>query len=59
MEKPGFYHVSVGQSCKWLIGEEESIIFNVPKEVDLDLYGDRVFVIWLDGVMSVKNLDFM
>ena len=47
------------QSCKWLIGEEESIVFKVPKEVDLDLYRDRVFVIWRDGVISVKNLDFM
>ena len=59
MEKTGFHHVSVGQSCKWLIGEEESIVFKVPKEVDLDLYRDRVFVIWRDGVISVKNLDFM
>ena len=30
MEKTGFHHVSVGQSCRWLVGEEDSIVFKVP-----------------------------
>ena len=59
MEKTGFHHVSVGQSCRWLVGEEDSIVFKVPREVDFDLYRERVFAIWSDGVISMKNLDFM
>ena len=53
--KNGFHHVSVGQSCKWLIGEEDPIVFKVPREVDLDLCRERSFVIRRDGVISVRE----
>ena len=36
MEKTGFHHVSVGQSCWLLVGEEDSIVFKVPREVDFN-----------------------
>ena len=36
--KTGFHHVSVDQT----------IVFEVPKEVDLDLYRERGFAIYCD-----------
>ena len=41
------------------MGKEDSIVCKVPGDVDCDLHRERVFAIWSDGVISVKNLDFL
>ena len=59
LERTGFQHVSIHQSCVWLCGKEDPVVIKVPKEVDDDVYKERVFTIWKDGLISIKNIDFM
>ena len=42
----------------WLCGKEDRIGIKVPKEVDDNVYKGRVFIIWKDGLISIKNIDF-
>ena len=51
--------MSIHQSCVWLCGIEDPVGIKVPKEVDDDVYKGRVFTIWNDGLISIKNIDFM
>ena len=51
--------MSVRQSYAWLCEKEDPINIRVPKEVDKDNYRGRVFTIWGDGLISIKNIDFM
>lgn len=47
------------QSCAWPCVKEDHINIRVPKETDEDNYRGRVFTIWRDGLISIKNIDFM
>ena len=59
LERTGFQHVSIHQSCVWLCGKEDWVGIKVPKEVDDNVYKGRVFTMWKDGLISIKNIDFM
>ena len=49
----------MGQGCKWLAREGDSIVLKATTEVDFDFHKERVFGIWRVGVISVKNIDFI
>ena len=52
----------MGQGCKWLAREGDSIVLKATTEVDLDFHKDRVFVIWRGDSIVLKattEVDFI